>query len=464
MLAAGAGAAILLAASGCATPGHDRLDVPKELQARFPQTPLVSAEDALLDLHDFNHALRRTHPHLALRADLAQFDEEIAAIDEQIAGPLTRIEVWRLFSLLNPILNDGHAGVVFPDQYQWAQNYLDAGGTIFPLEVRLDELGRIFVKKESGEIASGDEIVAINGVSASRIAEQMLARAHGDTPLFRRELISRRFALMFLLLFGDTGEYEVLTVPQNGRAKSRMLAGVKELPPWLRPSRPASDHFAFKILEGGVGYLKAGSFGGEYTDDFQRFTEAAFAEFKKHGVAALIIDIRDNDGGDDPLWQEGLMQNITAEPYSHVSRYSIRITEANADPGDVVGEVQTKDYTRIFTPDPENPVRFRGRTYILIGPYTYSAAIQFAVAAQDYDIATIAGRSTGGFSCQTGRVTKIAMTRTKLNAFAPILAMTRPSGQGCDKGVEPDIPITTDPLDPDAAIAALRAIAFEEAQ
>ena len=95
--------------------------------------------------------------------------------------------------------------------------------------------------------------------------------------------------------------------------------------------------------------------------------------------------------------------------------------------GEQIGEVRSKEYARLSLPKEDNPVRFDGPPSILIGPYTYSAAIQFAVAAQDYGIAKFAGEETGGFSCQTGRTTTIPMPRTGLNAFAPRLAIDRKS-------------------------------------
>ena len=49
------------------------------------------------------------------------------------------------------------------------------------------------------------------------------------------------------------------------------------------------------------------------------------------------------------------MENITEIPYSHVSRYSIRITKNNADPGDVIGDVQTGDYKGLLRATPDKP-------------------------------------------------------------------------------------------------------------
>jgi len=158
------------------------------------------------------------------------------------------------------------------------------------------------------------------------------------------------------------------------------------------------------------------------------------------------------------------MENITAIPYRHVSRFRARITEDNAHSGDVIGEIVSQEYSRFFTPADDNPIRFGGTTFILIGPATYSAAIQFTVAAQDQGIAKLAGEETGGFSCQTGRIKAISLNNTQLLPFTPIFAFTRPSGPGCERGVVPDIPLPIDPFEPDAVIEALRAHAVESIQ
>lgn len=58
-------------------------------------------------------------------------------------------------------------------------------------------------------------------------------------------------------------------------------------------------------------------------------------------------------------------------------------------------------------------------------------------------------------SCQTGKVTALAMPRTGLNAYAPVAAFIRPSGRGCERGVIPDLALDDDGLDPARAPAML---------
>jgi C-terminal processing protease CtpA/Prc len=117
--------------------------------------------------------------------------------------------------------------------------------------------------------------------------------------------------------------------------------------------------------------------------------------------------------------------------------------------------VKRGDYTDHFKPKLEEPIRFHGRVYILAGPFSYSATIQFIVAAQDFGIAKIAGEETAALSCQTGQVRRIEQPKTGLGAFTLVTAFTRPSGHGCDHGVIPDVPITSNEVTPDETLDAL---------
>jgi C-terminal processing protease CtpA/Prc len=150
-----------------------------------------------------------------------------------------------------------------------------------------------------------------------------------------------------------------------------------------------------------------------------------------------------------------LMEYITDKPYAQLSRYLQRVTKENGDPGDVVGDLKRGVYTDRFKPKSDEPIRVHVPVYILGGPFSYSATIQFIVAAQDFGIAKIAGEETAALSCQTGQVHRIEQVRTGLRAFTPLTAYTRPSGHGCERGVIPDVPITINEVTPDTTLNAL---------
>jgi len=280
----------------------------------------------------------------------------------------------------------------------------------------------------------------------------------GDTPGFQRAFLERRFAMLFRYFYGDTGQYDVVvqSAETNCPIQVRVTGGTT-LPEALQSRPNAQELFDWRILANDIGYLRVDGFDPDLKAALDKVTQTAFAAFKEKKVRALIIDVRENGGGDDPLWQQDLVNHFTTKPYAQLSHYVTRVTKNNADPGDVIGTVQSADYNKRFTPPADDPIRYDGPVYILAGPYSYSATIQFLVAAQDFGIAKIAGEETAALSCQTGQVKHIDMPWTGLSATTPIIAYTRPSGKGCKRGVIPDVPLVNNEVRPEETLNALAA-------
>ncbi len=435
--------------------------LPKLPAAAFDDGPTFSRADLVADFDAWMTALRTLNPDLSIRADVPRLTREAGLIRKGLTTPLSRRAAWLRFAQLNPYLGDGHAGIFMPDYRGALAAHLNAGGRITPIEVRFASDGslRVFTVAPGVEsIGPGDRVLSVNGHRADRMVAAMLALSPGDSPGQQHAWVARRFAMLFWYLYGDTGRYDLAIQPRGSACPIQVRApGATTLPSAQQPNPKVQDLFAWRILAGNVGYLRVDSFDPGDNDALAAVAQAAFTGFKQAGVHALIIDVRENGGGDDPLWQRHLMDHITTKPYAQLSHYEVRVTKDNAGPGDVVGDVQQADYTKRFTPDPIDPIRFNGPVYILGGPYSYSATIQFMVAAQDFGLAKIAGEETAALSCQTGQTRSTSLPKTGLSAVTPIIAYTRPSGHGCKRGVIPDVPIPGDEVKPDDTLDALLA-------
>lgn len=438
----------------------ERGALPPLPQAKFLTGTKVAAAALRSDLRRWLTDMAEINPDPSIRVDRAGLDREVARIDALLDHPMSAREAWTVFARLNPYLRDGHSGVVMPKTRETLQAYVDAGGHIVPIEVRFDRDGSLRIRASAataGLLSQGDRLVSINGVDARQIAAEMLARIPGETERFRRAWLGQRFAALFWLLYGDTGQYDIGVIDKAGCGRRVRAEGATRLPLALQPNPAAADLFEWRVLPQGIGYLRIASFAPDQQRALADVAAQAFAAFRAQRIRALIVDVRDNGGGDDPLWQQSVMNYITTTPYAQLSRFALRITPKNADPGDVIGSVQRSVYSRRFTSDPNLTDRFAGPVYILGGPFSYSATIQFMVAAQDFRIAGIAGEETGALSCQTGKVQPIDLPHTGLNAFTPLIAYVRPSGQGCERGVLPDLPVEVDEIFPDRTLTTLAA-------
>ncbi len=428
--------------------------------AKFDDGPLLSPAVLVADFDAWISGMRGLNPDLSIRANVEELNREAARIRAELTKPMSLREAWLRFAKLNPYLRDGHAGVQMPDYRGALEAHLKAGGHVVPLEVRFagDGSVRVFTVASgvNGGVKPGDRVVAINDHRVEEMIPAMMSLSIGDTPAYQRAFLERRFAMLYFYLYGDTGQYDVAVQSGAGRCPNLVRTeGGTTLPEALQSQPGADELFGWRILPDNIGYLRIDGFDPGLGSALDKVTRTAFAAFKEHNVAALIVDVRENGGGDDPLWEQDLADHFTTKPYAQLSHYVTRVTRDNAGPGDVIGTIQSADFTKRFTPPPLDPVRFDGPVYILDGPYSYSAAIQFIVASQDFHLAKIAGEETAALSCQTGQIKRIDLPWTGLAAATPITAYTRPSGESCKRGVIPDVPIAIDEVEPDKTLNAL---------
>ena len=439
----------------CGALSSDATPLPPAL---FEEGPTIAPTALIADFDAWIAGMHALNPDLSIRADLRSLNQAADRIRAELTRTMSRREAWQHFALLNPYLRDGHAGVQMPGYREALEAHLKAGGHIVPFEVRFAsaDVLRVFkIATGRAGIKPGDRVLAINGHDTAQMVAAMMLVSISDTPGSQRAWLERRFAMLYWYLFGDTGQYDVDVQSAAGCPRRVRMMGGTTLPEALRSQNSAEELFGWRILNGNIGYLRVDGFDGDQMGAFTAFTRTAFAAFKERKARALIIDVRENSGGDDPLWEQGLVDHFTSKPYVQLSHYVARITNDNADPGEVIGAIKNEDYDKRFTPHSDDPIRFDGPVYVLAGPYTYSAAIQFIVTAQDFKLAKIAGEETAALSCQTGQVKRIALPWTGLSASTPVIAYTRPSGHGCERGVIPDVPIAINEVDPDETLNAL---------
>lgn len=416
--------------------------------------PVLAPADIRADLSHLLARLDALHPDATATMDREAVGRMADAIAADLSGPMTMRQAWRALARLNPLFGDGHMLVQFPDRMAHLARFVGDGGRLLPVDLWIDDQGCLRLRRPAAGLPAGTLVTAINGRPSSGLVAAILDRTHGDSLAFRRALASARFAFYHWLLFEGGAEYR-LTIADGQGQRDFILAGTVTVPDAVNPDAPFATQFAQAILPGDIGYLRVGSFDGAYFDAFQTFTADAFAQFRRAGVRDVIIDLRDNPGGNDANWTKGLAPYVATKPYRTFSQAMIRVNADNADPGDIIGSVQTIQGRKYHQPAPDNPDRVKGTTYLLTGTPTYSSAMLLLTAAQDHGLALIAGVPTGGRSCTTGLVKRVDLPRTGLVAYVPVVQFIRPSGVGCADPVRPDLEITDDPFDADRAVRDL---------
>lgn len=209
---------------------------------------------------------------------------------------------------------------------------------------------------------------------------------------------------------------------------------------WQASQANNEAHYYTK-LDKEAGYLYLGHFDID-PSDFESFIDATFAQLKTDGVSKLVIDIRDNPGGNTDTVSY-LASYIANKPFRLVSSLQEKLNHENRGwfnyKGEV-GEMLTEQWDEWVQPiDSEN--RFSGEVFLLIGPITYSAAIVLATGLQDHNFATLVGEETGGFANQTAQGNLFNLPNSQLRAYITTRLLVRPSGSLERAPVMPDIKV-----------------------
>jgi hypothetical protein len=426
-------------------------------------TPVFTKDQLREDFAALERILEDMPPDLAFTTDLAALATEKRRIIAQLESveALTRDQAWQLFATLNPVLRDGHLVVGIPDWREATRAHLAAGGSLFPYEVHVSPKGEITILSALGGSAdanSGKRIRKINGRNASAVFQELMARVPGDTPTFRAGILSARFWLYYWKVFGAPDHFDIQFA---GRRHTERVAAARIVPATLAHEDVFESLFRFQALPGDAAVLTVGSFVWDDKPRYLTFMQSAFRQMKENGTKTLIIDIRDNTGGNDDLWREGILAYIATQKYRWASWYRKRVATPDPAKNEKVGDIVEGELETWIPPEPDNPLRFDGKVYVLLGPSTYSSSVLFCVVMQDFGFGTLVaeGARASVRATQTGGTRGTKLPNTGINIITPRFVLTRPSGSRSPLFLEADHQLTADPLDRSAAIRRALAIA-----
>ena len=436
------------------------------LAAAAQPAPELSAAMAQRDLRILQRALTDLHPGLYRYATPAQFEAEFARAQTEVAAGSDRGRLYLIASRVAALARCGHT---------WANPYNQSDAVVQGVINRADKLpltlrrveGRFLVTASAvPEVLAGSEIVAIDGRSAADIAAGLMPYLRADGASDGKRLaqldsdpnggaMDRVFPLLYP---PQQGRYRLtLRDPGGPAAREVSVAATSVTERAARVPAPRSDAWRFTV-DGDTATLTLPTFSfwnGGF--DGKAFLARSFEQLEAQTVPYLVIDLRDNEGGDDALGHQ-LLRHLLREPFTmpggrRESAYERvpYILARYLDTWDFSFFDRTGQVTRgagrnwLLTDSDArrlDPVAqpYRGRTIALVGPQNSSAGFLIARDLHRSGVATLVGQPTGGNlrGLNGGQLAWITLPGSGVAIDVPLLAHFAP-GDEPDAGVMPHI-------------------------
>jgi hypothetical protein len=304
-----------------------------KVDSLYPNYNLLSPDELIYDVDYLIETINRIHPDIYANSSKALIDSLVSQVKDQITKPLTKLEFAKLVIPVIAALNDGHTSFLWPYEY-WG-NYLENDGVIFPFSVLIRE-DRLFIRSNFSldtTLTANAEVLSINGHSSLQVINKMRKYISTELDHFRDVQIERNFNTLLWFLFPYSEKDFLLEIKENDSSRSVYLNGnnLEELRSRFSASAQNKPYYYYSIKneEYTLGVIVFYSMRG--SKEFKKFLKSTFSEIKSMNIQNLVIDIRNNGGGNSRL-AGILFDYIAREPYRMVDVMEVKSSpEARAN-------------------------------------------------------------------------------------------------------------------------------------
>lgn len=430
------------------------------LSAQGQSNPTFSKEKVREDLETLRESLIAAHYDVYAYTSPQAFDAVYSEVQRSIdKDSLSLLESTGIFQRLTSAVNNGHTEIDFP-----APAYIEyayGGGTIFPLEIAFEQDTPRVRKNFSNDstIRPGSEILRINGESITDILSKIFPQISAERPYFKKAKIEMySFPRCYWQVFGRQDDFTV-EIRSNGTTQTHSLKAVNLIEGYeMKRTEVLNAKMALRFLDGAA-YLNPGNFSGDETR-YRHFIDSAFVEIKERKGKHLIIDLRNNGGGDDSF-SDYLVSYIADKPFKWNSRFSLKTSDIlkehvrkhndTTDPyfqailSHASGEIFDYEF-EAYPPQPQQK-RFTGKVFVLINRQSHSQAAVTAAQMQDYQLGTLIGEETGDYPSLYASQFQFTLPNTGIPVKISKGYIVRVIGSTEARGVIPDVFIKDHLLD-----------------
>lgn len=396
---------------------------------RLPdELPNITKEGLIADYRLAIDILKKQHPNPYKFIDSADLNRKVDSLLQKVS------EQKNVFSCVqySPIqlLRDVHTKISFSEENN---RELLSNMNYFPLPVII-ERGKMLVNIKGSAIPFASELVSINQQSINEIIASLTSSTYSDGFITTgTDRAYSNFQVSLSLRYHNARQYDIEYIePQKKTVKKVIMSSLPSSPGFhstkmavFPVNQLARAYWIYSSYNDSTqtGFLTVNSFNLQEAYAYKEFS-AFFKEVHKRGYKNVIIDIRNNGGG-NPAISALLYSFLSPRSFANTYNYRTNVIDISY-PEFVIGDGQrklseedirnNKDFMyQRFDKDsssgsyignerlkegllenyPPDKDAFKGKVFVLTGGGTVSAATYFATLVQKNKRGLIIGKETG---------------------------------------------------------------------
>ena len=376
---------------------------------------------------DFNQLLaqiEKNHPALYDFTSKDDYQKVVKQQLEKIRDPATVTDFYKILLPLVVKIGCGHSQLWLP-QWLWK----DSAVGFLPLRLFIEK-GKVYVVRNLSSdtlVKLSTEVIAINGKNISDLLDTMnsFVSTDGNNISAKRDYLNTSWFNGLLAIALDfPKEYLVETRLTPGDAVNQIKFHALNLESYNRveawpPTTPkyqidSADNTAILTLRSFSFY--------DSVAGFRHFIDSFFTKVKQLHIHSVILDLRDNSGG-DPFCSSYLLAYLAKAPVIYYSE-------------------SYGGYAELAKPIPLAAAHFEGNVYTLINGNCFSSTGHLCALMKYHHLGKFIGSETDGTYTCNDNSTYVSLNNTGItlkiarNSFSVAV-----SGIPRFKGISPDYPV-----------------------
>ncbi len=406
---------------------------------------MLSAEQAQFDIDAMVNALSQVHPNIFANCSQMDFFSAVNEVKRNINDSISVLDLYKVAAPIVAMIGDGHTNLSFP----YNQVFDTPDLLRMPLFMDLNgDMSMTCTSSLDSIVPRGAKILSINGRDVSEMLEDMMKYVGGESKMVKLMMLDYEFTALFQVLF-PAEQYEIkYSLPGSKKVQTCTLPAVT----WqeIKARCPArrdeyTGPYSYTVDEkNNVAVMDFRSL--QNPQKMQEFADSMFTELKEKNIGNLIIDVRENGGGNSMVG-DVFFRYISPKPFTQLDKTLIRITPFTAK---LMNDKSTSPMFTILEHNPDRDIQplteaeghYDRNIYLLTSYKTFSSASLFAWTFKEYGMGTIVGEEPSGVGVAFGDILRYDLPVSDLLLTISYKRFWQVNADENDNhGARPDVPV-----------------------